>query len=73
MKLEVGKIYRVNDYAVSDDARFAEENRAVTKQHGWIWVCEQPWDKETSVYECRSLATGYIERFTKEELEAADG
>ena len=68
--LEKGKLYRVNDYAMSEKCRFCETNHLITQDHGWLWM----WDGEKygRFYELRSLATGTTTEFLEEELEAAD-
>jgi len=77
--MEKGKLYRVNDYALSNKAECAMSNRRVVKDHGYIWIYEgrnlskdDEGDDEDAEPYLRSVATGYIQWFYLDELEAAD-
>lgn len=72
--MEPGKLYRVNDYAVSDAADYAYRNRQHVRDDGWLWV----WSEDDSgsdnpeAHSMRSVATGRYAWFLTSELEAAD-
>ena len=75
--LEKGKLYRVSDYAMSDEAQYQGENERVVRNHGWLWMYEgNPYPVQHPEAEKRfwllSVATGEQLWFTEEELEAAD-
>ena len=69
--MEPGKLYRVNDYAVSNEARWAPQNHMLVQEHGWLWV----WDgsrTQAGDHMLRSVATGDLHLWLRDELEAAD-
>jgi hypothetical protein len=75
--LEIGKLYRVSDYAVSDEAQHQGENEHVVENHGWLWIYEgNPYPTQYSDsnerFWLRSVATGEELWFEEEELEVAD-
>lgn len=37
--LEKGKLYRINNYAVSDRASWSPQNRKLVARHGYLWLC----------------------------------
>lgn len=59
--MEIGKLYRVNDYALSDRAECAISNRNIVKEHGYIWIYDglSPFedDEEDAEAYLRSVAT----------------
>jgi hypothetical protein len=82
--MKKGKLYRVNDFALSDRAEYAVSNRNIVKDHGYIWIYEGPNlseddeenaedDEENAEPHLRSVATGEVQWFYLDELEAADG
>lgn len=82
--LKIGKLYKVTDFALSDNAEFGPQNQAAVRDHGYLWI----WDGKTSeanpvrrrdtddtddrAYHCRSLATGETRAFFPEELETSE-
>ena len=69
--LEQGKLYKVKDFALSDDAEFGAANRATVRDHGYLWI----WDGIVTggdTYWLRSLATGETTPFSPEELETSE-
>jgi len=75
--METGKIYRVNDFALSEHAQHRKLNRSIVKDHGYLWIREsnskEAGHEPTGDYFFRSLATGEVKTFYPFELEAADG
>jgi hypothetical protein len=72
--MEPGKLYRVNDYAVSPQAEYVHRNREHVRDNGWLWVWTGD-DRGTSnpeAHSMRSVATGSKAWFLTRELEAAD-
>ena len=78
MRMKKGKLYRVNNYALSDEALYSDTNRELVRDCGYLWVWQgkkKPslLDKSTIFYRLVSVATGDETEFLPEELEAADG
>jgi len=72
--MEIGKLYKVKDRALSADANFSTQNRASVHKHGWLWMWtgETPPD-DNNVYFMRSLATGETKLFFTHEMETGNG
>lgn len=76
--LKIGKLYKVNDYALSDEAEFGLENQFTVRDHGYLWMWEGKTNPATEGdagsigYYCRSLATGETRTFFPEELETSE-
>ena len=74
--MEIGKVYRVNAYAVSKACEYYTTNKDYAENHGYLWVCVQAPDDieeyeedEEVFYDCRSVATGKELAWTDEEME----
>lgn len=75
--LEIGKLYRVSDYAVSDEAQHQGENKHVVEKHGWLWIYEgtpypTQYPDSNERFWLLSVATGEQLWFEEKELEEAD-
>jgi hypothetical protein len=72
--MERGKLYRVNNYAVSDAADYARRNREHVRDNGWLWVWTGTTEDQATpeAHSMRSVATGSKAWFLTCELEAAD-
>ena len=69
--MEVGKIYRVNAYAVSEDCEYRVVNTRYVNQHGYLWLCVEEQDDLDGLFLCRSVATGNVLGWVDEEVEEA--
>ena len=67
--MEVDKIYRVREEALTNDARYQIENRNYVNQHGWVWVCVEPPDMHRPWARCRSVSTGHVADWFPRELD----
>ena len=72
--LEQGKLYKVNDFALSDSSIHCSANGRIVTDDGYLWVWEGERDGEapSDGYLCRSLATGETQTFYPEELETSE-
>jgi hypothetical protein len=69
--LEKGKLYRVNDYALSDEVMWYQHNRELVAHHGYLWLWEGERNKHDEP-QLRAVSTGYVELWFPDELEGAD-
>lgn len=67
--METGKVYRVREEALTDDARYNGENRAYVEQHGWVWICAVTPDTHRSWARCRSVLTGHVTSWFPREVD----
>ena len=69
--MEKGKLYRVNDYAVSSAWEWSVQNRDLVAHYGYLWLWDGDFDDDAN-YMLRSLATGDLQLWYPSELEAVD-
>lgn len=67
--MEVGKLYRVKEKALSTDGLYYVQNRNIVGDHGWLWVCEKKVAGERSLHRCRSIATGERSQWFSQEMD----
>ena len=71
--MEEGKLYKVNDYALSSRAEFASQNQRGVDKYGYLWVATgRTAPDNDEVHIMRSLATGETMLFFAFELEGAE-
>lgn len=68
---EKGKLYRINNYAVSDRAIWSPQNRELVAHHGYLWLWDGERDKNGDPV-MTSVATGSAHMWLDYEVEAAD-
>lgn len=67
--MEIGKVYRVREEALTNDARYKTENRDYVNQHGYLWVCVQLPDTHRPWARCRSVSTGHVTTWFPREVD----
>jgi hypothetical protein len=68
--MEKGKLYRVKEDAMSSAWEWSVQNRKLVAHHGYLWLWKG--DRDDDNYMLCSLATGDLQIWYPDELEAAD-
>lgn len=69
--MEIGKVYRVTNYALSTHWMHSDINEIVVRRSGYLWKClgQEEDDPDSKYCTCVSLATGENEPWCDEEME----
>lgn len=73
--LAKGTLVQVKESALDSKDQYGDSNKTTVEAHGWLWIVDEVEEEDrfdgTTLYSCRSLATGGVAHWFNTEIEAA--